>query len=376
MILIPKKVLILYWGRRGGGLRYTQKLTEELARSSSIDVYASFSDNADKDVDFSFLQDDRCINVSTYSNIFQFIVASFFLPLKALRVISFLRRNQIEVVISSMHHLWNPIIAAFIKLAGLKYVLVVHDAKPHSGERSFISSFLLYLDIRQAHRLIALSDNVWKELVTLNFKPSSSIIKSSLGVYGFLQASDSPRQLPSSKAINILFFGRIHDYKGLDILLESSLILQDLGFNFTLEVWGEGDLRPYRQLINMIERSRVYVCNRWVAESEILGIFRRADLVALPYRECTQSGIVELAWCSALPIVATPSQGLLDQLRHTNSALFSNDFTPQSFSQTLLQIGTSISIYKSTSRYSLQAFTSASEWPRIRSEFEKAIEFE
>jgi glycosyltransferase involved in cell wall biosynthesis len=58
----------------------------------------------------------------------------------------------------------------------------------------------------------------------------------------------------------------------------------------------------------------VKVENRWVPECEVSTILNWSDVVVLPYREASQSGIAPTALAAGRRVVATRVGGLLEQL--------------------------------------------------------------
>jgi glycosyltransferase involved in cell wall biosynthesis len=52
------------------------------------------------------------------------------------------------------------------------------------------------------------------------------------------------------------------------------------------------------------------VVDRYVANEEVAAYFAAADLVALPYRSATGSGIAQIAYGAGVPVVATRTGGL------------------------------------------------------------------
>ena len=110
----------------------------------------------------------------------------------------------------------------------------------------------------------------------------------------------------------MLFFGRITEYKGLDILLKAFGILKHRYRWLKLRIVGAGNLRPYRQLLE--ELSDVEIVNHWVHEDQVWTHFQGVRLVVLPYTSASQSGVVALAAGFALPVVATKVGGIPEQI--------------------------------------------------------------
>ena len=109
---------------------------------------------------------------------------------------------------------------------------------------------------------------------------------------------------------NILFFGLIRKYKGLDILLEA---FDKLPEDYQLIIAGEpyGSFAPYQEIIDRISgKDRVIKVLKYIKDSEVTDYFSAADLAVLPYRSATQSGISSVAYHFEVPMIVTDVEGL------------------------------------------------------------------
>ncbi len=119
----------------------------------------------------------------------------------------------------------------------------------------------------------------------------------------------------------LLFFGLVREYKGLDLALEA---LARLDERHRLHVVGEFyDKRDNYEAI--IARhglaSRVNLVDRYIPNEEVPAWFAAADLAVLPYRDATQSGIVEIAHGAGLPVLVTDVGGLASQVAEGRTGL-------------------------------------------------------
>ena len=116
------------------------------------------------------------------------------------------------------------------------------------------------------------------------------------------------------KAENIiLYFGIIRDYKGFDILLKAIAELKNRNTDFHLLAGGEcyGNDEKYTKLISDLGISNYITWhNRYIPDSEVTDYFSAADVVALPYRTASQSGITQIAYSYDLPVIVTNVGGL------------------------------------------------------------------
>ena len=122
-------------------------------------------------------------------------------------------------------------------------------------------------------------------------------------------------ELEGAEGPVILSFGLIRPYKGVDILLRAFAELEA----DTAELWIAG--RPLgvdpAELHRLAEaaKGRVRFVTRFITDSELPAIFRRADVVALPYREAQQSGVLYAALAFGKAIVASSVGGLQEVAR-------------------------------------------------------------
>ncbi len=119
-----------------------------------------------------------------------------------------------------------------------------------------------------------------------------------------------PRELAAVEEPVILFFGFISAYKGVDVLVDAFASLQGEG-----ELWIVGQPRiPIAELRRRAGAawSRVRLVPRFVEEAEVPALFRRADVVVLPYREIDQSGVFYTALAFGAPLIVSSVGGFVE----------------------------------------------------------------
>jgi len=130
------------------------------------------------------------------------------------------------------------------------------------------------------------------------------------GAFDHLTRLPEERPLPSdlegAEGPVVLFFGLLRPYKGLDTLLEAFREVKGA------ELWIVGnprmDLEPLHRLAASAP-GRVRFVTRFVEDAEIPAIFRRADVVVLPYHDAEQSGVLYTALAFAKPLVLSSVGG-------------------------------------------------------------------
>ncbi|MEX0973498.1 MAG: glycosyltransferase family 4 protein [Solirubrobacterales bacterium] len=109
-----------------------------------------------------------------------------------------------------------------------------------------------------------------------------------------------PAELEGAEGPVILFFGLLRPYKGIDTLLEAFRQVKGA------ELWIVGnprmDVAPLESLAAEAP-GRVRFLPRFIEDAEIPAIMRRADVVALPYRDAEHSGVLYAALAFGKPLV-------------------------------------------------------------------------
>jgi glycosyltransferase involved in cell wall biosynthesis len=115
-----------------------------------------------------------------------------------------------------------------------------------------------------------------------------------------------PAELEGAEGPVILSFGLLRPYKGLENLLEAFGRLRGA------ELWIVGnprmDVAPLRELAAGAG-GRVRFVTRFVEDPEIPAIFRRADVVALPYLDAEHSGVLYTGLAFGKPLVLSAVGG-------------------------------------------------------------------
>jgi glycosyltransferase involved in cell wall biosynthesis len=129
----------------------------------------------------------------------------------------------------------------------------------------------------------------------------------------FCQFPRPVRRLPRRSRLELLFFGFVRPYKGLDVLLKAMHFLKEEDVFLTIagEWWSKNPL--LKELAdNEYLKNKVEIIDRYVSEQETAEYFSRADIVILPYRSATGTGIIPLAYYYGKPVIATKVGGFTD----------------------------------------------------------------
>jgi len=131
------------------------------------------------------------------------------------------------------------------------------------------------------------------------------------GAFDYLTRQQNEEALPGdlseAEGPVILAFGLIRPYKGTDVLLEAFAKMRE-----DAELWIVGrpmvPMEPLRALADAAP-GRVRFVDRFVPDTQVPALMRRADIVTLPYRNIEQSGVLYTALAFGRPLVLSAIGG-------------------------------------------------------------------
>jgi glycosyltransferase involved in cell wall biosynthesis len=117
-----------------------------------------------------------------------------------------------------------------------------------------------------------------------------------------------PSSLPDDGRRDILFFGAIKPYKGVDVLIEAGITLAASRRDFRITIAGR-PFQPMDELKARIEAAGAAEAFRfdidYLPDGRLAGYLAEAAIVVFPYREIDGSGALALAARFGKPIVAS-----------------------------------------------------------------------
>lgn len=229
---------------------------------------------------------------------------------------------------------WHPFfapavgtIARLLKRKGIPTTLICHNARPHEST-PFDEVLLRYVYGAASgfHVHAASEREVLRELV-----PDAKVSVAPHPVYdlfaseGAINRHDARIELGIAQdAEHVLFFGLIRPYKGVEILLDAALKTMPQRERMRLAIVGE----PYggrEELVDSVKRlnlgGRVHLELRYVSNEEAARWMAATDVIVLPYRHATQSGIVQMAYAAGRPVITTRVGGLPEVVANGQSGL-------------------------------------------------------
>jgi glycosyltransferase involved in cell wall biosynthesis len=173
-----------------------------------------------------------------------------------------------DVVHILTKHPWS-IICLLAFRRKLPIISTIHDPVPHKGERmGLILSIANKALIRFSDKLIVLGKGMKDEVVEMGAKGDRvEVIRH--GDFFFTRwAKGDVRAMCG----NVLFFGRIEPYKGIEYLIRSAELIGDAVPGLKVTIAGRGDMRPYARLIRDPEHFEII--NHHIPDERVAELFQ------------------------------------------------------------------------------------------------------
>ena len=344
---------------RGGISKHTSILAENISKTHSVDImnysrqYPNFLFPGKSQYMDEHIEDfpsERCIDSIN--------------PLSWFKTGNLLVKRRYDLVI---FRFWNPFFApALGVIAGVikkkspatKLMSLCDNILPHEQTPmgTFLTKFLFHkldghlVQSRQTEK--ELHEIVETPIYEKRFHPLYTAFPDKI-------EKNTAQKILGLKTENIiLYFGIIRKYKGFDTLLKAISELKDKRTDFHLLAAGEcyGSDEKYTKLISDLDISDYITWhNRYVPDEDVAMYFSAADVVALPYRSASQSGITQIAYYYNIPVIVTNVGGLPEIVDEGKSGIIIN---PENSSElaavldkqlgqnTLQEMGTYINTFK------------------------------
>jgi len=183
----------------------------------------------------------------------------------------------------------------------------VHDVTPHPGdsETGRIPPQFNHLLRREADALVVHREGLRLEAASrFRVMPDRIYAVPHLALTRYRAlVSESDCNKPGER-FDVLFFGRIYRYKGLEHLIVAAEQVAARIPNLRVTIAGAGeDLDRCRGFIR--QPGLFDIRAGFIPDNETAMLFARTDIVALPYIEASQSGVAAMALPFGKPLIAT-----------------------------------------------------------------------
>ena len=215
------------------------------------------------------------------------------------RMVCVILHKKINIV----HLTWPPRYGEFFTyLLRKRIVITMHDPLPHSSEDTWLNRLHRDVCFRLLNDFILLNETQKEEFIKTYHMGEKRVALSHLSAYTNLQNIKPQKPNVSNY---VLFFGGISSHKGIEYLCEAMDKVCKKHPDVKLVVAGNGkiyfDLNQYAIYSN----GHLVLLNRYLDDTELVGLIRSSLFVVCPYVDATQSGVIMSAFALNKPVIAT-----------------------------------------------------------------------
>lgn len=240
-------------------------------------------------------------------------------PINWFRTASYIKKQNPDLILVRY---WLPFMAPSLgTIAGrlkkeFKVIAITDNVLPHEkrfGDRFFTSFF-----IKRCDGFIAMSQSVLKDLEQFDQnKPKVVLPHPVYSIFGEEVSKETARkELGLSPDKNyLLFFGLVRKYKGLDLLIEAFAKCDYKKYQLTLIIAGEfyEDKNSYLKRIEELQlNDYILIKDQYIPADKVKHLFCASNLITQTYRNATQSGVTQIAYHFARPMLVTDVGGLAE----------------------------------------------------------------
>lgn len=268
------------------------------------------------------------------------------------RALVFLIRERPDVVVFQW---WSGtvlhsylLLALVVRLLGVRTVIEFHEVLDPGEAKLPLAQVYVRLVapllLRLAHSFVVHSEYDKKLLQShyqLGQRPSVLIYHGPYNQYQLTGEEPEPRTIPAS-CCNLLFFGLIRPYKGLEDLITAFDAMPEneisrYWLTIVGETWEECTM-PARLIERSRYRDRITFVNHYVSDTEATKFFAEADAVVFPYHRSSMSGSLHVAMSCGLPVVVTQVGGLTEAVTGYDGAILVPPEDADALQNALLQV--------------------------------------
>jgi glycosyltransferase involved in cell wall biosynthesis len=238
-------------------------------------------------------------------------------PLGILRLIIEIKRINPDLVHLLFGEGYPPMIfiALWLKFSKIPLLVTLHDPEIHPGNLIEKINGILRIFILRLAKAIHIHSRVFEERLEKLGVKREKIFVIPHGSFAPLFSLYKNKEI--KKENNILFFGRLEKYKGLEYFIQAGLKID--GFKFIIA--GPGKMP--KNLLKTIQGNpqKFELINKFLSYEEIVELFQKSKVCVLPYIQATQSSIPLISAYFDVPVVATRVGSFVEEIPVVNGVL-------------------------------------------------------
>lgn len=219
-------------------------------------------------------------------------------------------------------------------------VVVMHDVYPHvTRERlktrlvNYTADRLAYSACKKCLEILLLSESCRNEYKKRYPNLAEKTLLMRLGAHVPSKGDCLPAELADIRDY-YLFFGRIDQYKGIEMLLKAFQNYRKSDAR-KLVIAGAGEFSEHEKAL-LKELPEVILIHRFLDDGEIGPLYENTRAVVLPYIEASQSGVLPIAYHYGKPVIVSKLPGLVENVLDGETGMVVD--SPETLAKAMLQM--------------------------------------
>lgn len=307
------RISLVFLGQTGAGPVYSLEFAKALSQREDCSLQVIISSSVSNLEEWNFSLKNTKVDyhiIDTYKRTKTSVLFNQLNIIKQEKLVNLIEGFKSDVLYIPFGLMWARYVYWRLHKS-MCIITTLHDVEFHDSWRALsvaeLGSYLLnYGSKKFVHAYVVLNRKDLRKIENKSGKPVCVIPHASFGYY-FKNDMIPPRII--NKCIG--FFGRIEEYKGLDVLVESfeKTTTKDL----KLLIAGSGKIST--DLHDRISsNSNIELINRYIKDDEFEGLLNKVDISVLPYKRASQSGVIPMCFAAGRTVIATNVGALSEQV--------------------------------------------------------------
>ena len=259
-------------------------------------------------------------------------------------IIKFINRGKYDVIHID-HNLWRS--KTLLYFYRNRIVNIVHDTFPHSGAKlTFERSIYMFFKFHIVKQYVLLNESDYDKFCVSYKIPKERVAINYLGPLDCIRMYINPSI--NEQKNNVLFFGRIAPYKGVEYLCEAFKKVHDVIPDATLTIAGGGDfyfdVKPYENL------KYIKIINRFLDEEELAHLIQQCSVSSCVYTDATQSGGVLTSFSFCKPVLASDISTMREVVKDKYNGIIVPPKNPDALANAIIELLNNSDLRKLISR--------------------------
>jgi len=275
--------------------------------------------------------------------------AIFKAALLAFKIRGMLKPNNLKkIFIYFDNDYFNIFLTVFLAKTTVAYYVWMHDPELHSGEghitktvRAFNAKFLY----KKAAKIFVSWEGA-KKIVSSSYGiDEQKIIPIKLPELKSMQFSDI-KPAPFDKCrYDLIFFGRIEEYKGIELLINSLLHLNSMSKKLKALIVGTGNIE--KEILEKVkENKNIVFINRYVPDRELAELIAASKIAVMPYKDATGTQAIQVANFYNRPVITSSKGCFPEYIENGVNGFVFEDYSITGLSKKIIELVDNEKLYK------------------------------